>query len=133
MQQQQQLKVGLIRSDSSGIKGTYANAKCHAQACTPLIKALEAQVHAFGFKSWKQGHNVHVFETFDGRRFDIVPYADETGYTGLQYRLRESRSKATPIMHITSLDQVNDLITVIKCTARPMPANRAAKFQHERK
>ena len=126
------MKTTLIRSDSNGIKGTYANANCHAQACLPLIKALEAQAPVFGFDTWQQGHNVHVFHTTDGRKFDIVPYANENGYIGLQYRHRLSRSKAIPIMAITDLSEVNDLITVIKNTAKPMPENHAAKFGHEK-
>ena len=126
------MKTSVIRKDSAGIAGTYANAHHHAEACLPLIKALESQVAAFGFETWQQGHNVHVFHTTDGRKFDIVPYADKNGYIGLQYRHRESRSKATPIMAITDLSEVGDLITVIKCTAKPMPQNHAAKFQHER-
>lgn len=125
-------KISLVRSDSQGIKGTYANAEHHAEACLPLIKALEAQVSVFGFKEWRQGHNVHLFETKDGRKFDIIPYFDGNEYLGLQLRARLSRSSAVPLQIITTLAEVNDMITTLKFLARPMPQNKRGKFQHER-
>ncbi len=129
---QKKMEISLVRSDGRGIAGTYANAEHHAQACLPLIKALESQALAFGFKSWKQGHNVHIFQTEDGRMFDIVPLADDNDYIGLQLRKRISRSKAEPLQAITDLSQVNDMITVLKFLAKPMIQNQAVKFQHER-
>lgn len=125
------MEVGLIRKGGKGIAGTYENAGCHAKPCLPLIKALESQAMAFGFDKWQQGNNVHVFTNKDGRKFDIVPYHNGVEYVGLEYRFRESRSKAISIMAVTDIKEINNLITVIKCTAIPLMKNQsvASKFK----
>lgn len=126
------MKVSLLRKDGFGIKGTYRNVDHHAQVLRPMVEKLEAAADEFGFKTWRQGHNVHVFENEDGRRFDIVPYADESGYIGLQYRFRESRSKAIPLMAATNLTEISSMIRMIKSTAKPMAANQSHRFNYEK-
>jgi hypothetical protein len=125
------MQVELLRKDSTGIAGTYANARHHAQECLPLVKALEAQVQAFGFKTWKQGHNVHLFETHDGRKFDIVPYAVNGKYKGLELRLRESRSKAHRLAVITELSEIPTFVIILQALAKVHQANERGLFRHQ--
>lgn len=122
------MKTELIRSDSRGIKGTLENAKHHAPACLELINAIIPLIPIIKFKTWKQGHNVHIFITEDDRRFDIVPYLSDTGdgnidYTGLELRFRQSRSVAIPIMHITKLFQVPAFIGTLRLIAKSSTPN----------
>ena len=122
------MKVELMRKDSKGIKGTYANAEHHAQACIPLVKALETMAPTFGFEKWKQGHNVHLFVAKGGRKFDMVPYVVDGVYIGLQLRLRASRSSATPLVNITELDQVPMIAMFMKALASCEDNNERGQF-----
>ena len=62
------MEIKLLRSDGQGIAGTYANIDHHAQPLKPLVKALEkeAKRNWKSFKTWRQGHNIHIFETWGG-------------------------------------------------------------------
>jgi 5-methylthioribose kinase len=127
------MRVELLRKDSRGIVATYENAKHHAQPCLPLIEALEERVKKMGFKLWKQGSNIHVFETEDGRRFDFIPlYEEAIGYYGIEFRLRKSRSEAERLAQLTSVDDVDDFVTMVKMLSRPLAVNERGRFAHER-
>ncbi len=92
-------KIVLIRSNSKGLAGTIANAQCHAQPLLPLVNFLASQIAQLGFDRWVQGHNIHVLETVDGRKFVLRPVArKDEGYCGIQVYLRHSRSKNVPLM-----------------------------------
>lgn len=122
------MKVSLIRKDSKGIAGTYANAEHHALLVLPMVKKLEALVYTFGFKEWKQGHNVHLFIAEDGRKFDMIPYFHNNEYTGLQLRLRESRSKATPLITVTSVKEIPMLAAFMTALAQCPSDNERGQF-----
>lgn len=125
------MQVQLLRRDSRGIQGTYANAEHHAQKCIPLISSLERRIKECGFKTHVQGHNVHLFETTDGRKFDMIPYHDGEEYVGIEIRLRKSRSNAERLTTITKVTEVPELIIMLKMLARPLPDNYRGKFKHE--
>jgi hypothetical protein len=126
------MEIALLRKDGKGIQGSYDNADHHAQQLLPYIEALEPLVPSFGFKLWLQGHNVHVFTTYDDRKFDIVPYANETGYVGIQFRLRLSRSKAIPLLTLIGLKGLRSFVSAIKLIAESVDHNQAqaGKIQH---
>ena len=122
------MKTELLRSDSKGLTGTLENAEHHAIKCKKLIDALVPLTSTFKFKTWKQGHNVHIFVTEDDRRYDIVPYLGDDGdgnidYIGLELRVRQSRSVAIPLLHITNLHQVPAFVGTLKLLARSSTPN----------
>jgi hypothetical protein len=120
----QMTKISLVRAGGRGIKGTYQNASCHANALTPLIKNLEPFGLRMGFKEWKQGHNVHIFITEDGRKFDIVPLRTSGGgpYFALRLRMRTSRTVRVPLFDYSNEDQLVELVAMLKSLAKPLGA-----------
>lgn len=95
--------VKKLRKTSSGIQGTFANADHHAKRLLPLVKQLGAAAKDWGFAEWKQGHNVHIFTSDDGRSFVMRPWRDETNeYAGIQVFARISRSTEIPLFVINA-------------------------------
>jgi hypothetical protein len=117
--------IGLIRSDSLGLKGTIRNAKHHAGVIIPFINALREGVKHVGFAEWKQGHNVHVFFTTDGRQFTLRPvHTDADGYVGVKFSLKLSRSEEIPLAVITDVSEATSLLTAMRLVARPHPVEK---------
>lgn len=125
------MQVQLLRRDSRGIQGTYDNADHHAKKCIPLIASIEKRIGEAGFAVHRQGHNVHVFETSDGRKFDMIPFHDGTDYVGIEVRIRKSRSKAERLTVITKVLEVPSLIVMLRMLAKPLPDNYRGQFKHE--
>ena len=111
-----------LRSGGKGIAGTYANAHHHAQAILPFIEALEKIVPTLGFKKWKQGNNVHILVTGDGRQFEVIPVAryNNGGYVGLRLRLHVSRSQRLALQDLTDMRDLPSFITTLQYLAKPM-------------
>lgn len=124
------MEVTLLRKDSLGIQGTYRNAEHHAQKILPIIQAIEKQLPKCGMALHKQGHNVHILEGHDGRRFDLIGFADDEGYKGVELRVRSSRSSAQRLMLITDISEVPDLIGMLQILSRPMPENNRGNFKN---
>lgn len=120
-----QTKIELLRSNSSGIKGTIANAKHHAQAMLPYISAMRHVVGTLGFKTWRQGNNVHEFHTEDGRKFTLRGIirgeedTDKPNYIGVRLSLRESRSAEHRLFDIDDLSQVPAMLAMMENLAKP--------------
>lgn len=112
------MEISLVRKDSLGIEGTYRNAKHHAQNLIPFVEYLEREVTTFGFAEWQQGHNVHIFHTEDGRRFDLTPYP---GYQGILLRARVSRSYSIPIAIVTKMSELPAFCSMLRVLANPLP------------
>lgn len=93
--------VQLLRKTSSGLAGTYANAKCHAQPLIPLIDFLVKEIPSWKVETWFQGHNVHVLQSNDSRKFVLRPLAIKgSGYVGMSLALRISRTLEIPLADV---------------------------------
>lgn len=125
--------VKLIRKDSKGIQGTYANINCHAQKVESLVKALEPHGPHFGFKEWRQGHNVHEFTTHSGMSYTLRPiYTDHEGgrdYIGLRLSLRSSRSVEHRLTDVTSLSDIPRLVEMLRLLAMPAAGKVSGRVQ----
>lgn len=95
------LKVTPLRQGSRGIVGTYENANHHAKSLLDLIQFLEKKIPKSNFSFWRQGHNVHILETMDGRKFVLRPFSQKgIGYLGITLSAKFSRSDE---MHLYTL------------------------------
>jgi hypothetical protein len=118
-------KIELIRKNGKGILGTIENAKHHAEAMLPYIRAMRPVVEGLGFETWRQGHNLHEFVTTDGRRFTLRPIvvdADANGparYVGVRLSLRRGRSEEDRLYDIDSLAKVPRMLAMMEDLATP--------------
>jgi hypothetical protein len=99
------MQVEVLRKGSQGIQGTIENIAHHAQPLAHLVQKIVNLIEAYkddlSFSKWRQGHNVHVFETFDGRKFVFRPlHLKGEGYVGLTLGLRVSRGHEIHLMTI---------------------------------
>lgn len=121
-----QTKVMKLRSTNRGIAGTYENIEHHAKGVEALVRALEPLAPDWGFKTWRQGHNVHQFDTHDGKMYTLRPVWEndveeqaKRGYYGLALSLRVSRSQEYVLTHITRLADVSRIDKMMKMLAKP--------------
>lgn len=124
--------VKLIRKDSQGLKGTYANIDHHAQKVKLLVQALEPYGKHLGFKIWNQGHNVHEFTTHDNTSYTLRPvYDNEEGrdYIGLRLSLRVSRSVEYRLTDVTELSDIPRLVEMMRLLAIPVTGKVAGRVQ----
>lgn len=119
-------KISLLRSDSQGLQGTIANAKCHAQAILPFIEAMQGAVKHLGFKNWVQGNNVHDFYTHDGRRLTMRPICQDADpskpfYHGVRLSLKLGRATADEhrLIEIDDPADVPRLLEIMRAFAQP--------------
>jgi hypothetical protein len=119
-----QTEVKLLRKNGRGIAGTYENARCHANPMLPFIEALEEEMSKMEYATWTQGHNVHILTTEDGRKF-VFRARRLMGepYSGVYVSLRISRTLEYPILEITEVAQVPDLVSAMKTIAKPIGGN----------
>lgn len=96
--------VEFIRKGSVGIEGTYANADHHAKMLLPLIDYLVDKIDSWGFAKWRQGHNMHVLVTHDGRKFTLRPVHND-GYFGVKVSAFHSRGREVPLCTATAGDK----------------------------
>lgn len=121
-------KIVKLRSTGRGIKGTYENIDHHAKDVEVFVKALEPLAPHWGFKTWKQGHNIHQFETHNGRNYTLRPVykkaeGDERGYCGLALSLRMSRSEEVTLTHCIRHSDIPRLAEMMRMLAKPQIGN----------
>lgn len=112
-------KIELLRSNGSGLSGSIANAKHHAEAILPFINALKDKVGYLGFARWQQGSNVHQFTTTDGRKFTLRPYVSDKEYVGIRLSLRYSRSEEIRLADFHHVRECPALISMMAQLAGP--------------
>lgn len=116
------MKVYLYSKRSKGLEGTYANAKCHAQPTIPLIKVLEPWVEHLRFKSWTQAHNVHEFESFDGRVYKLRPLRTKAmGFLGIEIKMVQPT--VAVIYQFTDADDAPFVAALLQKLALPQVLN----------
>lgn len=115
-------KIVLMRKGSRGLAGTIANAEHHAEHMLPFIDALKDVVANLGFTQWIQGHNVHEFRTLDGRRYTLRAIVgwESNRYCGVRLALRPHRSLEYPLLDITDVKFVPQLIATMQALAQPL-------------
>ena len=121
-------KIVNLRSNGKGIKGTYENIAHHAKDVEPYVRALEPLAPHWGFKVWKQGSNVHQFETHSGYNYTLRPVykkaeGDDRGYCGLALSLRLSRSEEIVLTHCIRLSDIPRLAEMMRMLAKPQLGN----------
>lgn len=115
----QKTKMELLRSDSSGIPGTIANAEHHAEHMLPFIHAMKDEVGYLGFALHRAGNNVHEFVADDGRRFTLRGFKDGKEYAGVRLSYRHSRSEEVRLVDINDVSQCPALLDVMAMMASP--------------
>ena len=71
-----------------------------------MVAALEAEVKKWRFVKWTQGHNVHLFETDAGTKYELVPTTENGEYVGVLLRMHVSRSVRIPMMELRDVSHV---------------------------
>ena len=113
-------KIVKLRKDGNGIKGSIANAEHHAPKILPFIHTMRKPLTQLGFDVIARGHNVHVFETHDGRKFTLRPFQRNGEYVGIRLALRLSRSTEVHLLDIDSLMEIPMLLSTMKALAEGM-------------
>lgn len=111
--------ITVIRKGSKGLDGTIENANHHAQPALPLVELMSKIIPSLGFREWKQGHNVHVLETADGRQYAFRPLVYTSGQSnswGLRMLLRYSRTVEIPLMDIKTTEDVLNVCSFLRAT-----------------
>lgn len=109
-----QVTVEILRKGGLGIQGTYDNVDHHAKPMVEYVDRIAEQVLTMGLKRWRQGHNVHVFETLDDRIFEMVPVLMVGEYCGVRLNLRVSRGVRVMITQVTDQDDIPEFIDTIR-------------------
>jgi hypothetical protein len=116
-----------LRKGGRGLAGTIENAKHHAQSMLPFINSMKWMVRDLGFALWEQGHNLHQFTTTDGRKFTLRGIVrekpgrseDDPLYIGVRLSLRLSRSEEIRLLDIDSVNQIPDMVNMMRQLATP--------------
>lgn len=121
-------QISTLRAGGKGIAGTYENIDCHASGVEVFARALEPLAPYWGFKSWKQGHNIHQFECHHGKVYTLRPVWNEgdaegngRGYNGLALSLRVSRSQEYELTHCTRVSDIPRLSEMMRMLAKSQP------------
>lgn len=113
----------VMRLGSLGIRGTYRNIDHHAQPLQPMVALLAAAVEFIPFKTWKQGHNVHALETFDGRVYRFRPIWEKDGrsrdYCGLRM-LQVVSGKEIQMVDMRREEDALAVVELLRILARPI-------------
>lgn len=115
----------LIRKTSRGLKGTMENVEHHAILVRPHVKFLSAVVEQIPFKEWRQGHNVHMLVTTDGRAYKLRPiysYVKNKGrvYIGIAlFKLHGLAKLEVPIAQLIDMEDCFDFANLLKLLAKP--------------
>ncbi len=83
-----------------------------------------------GFVTWKQGSNVHQFETIHGKNYTLRPvWVESEGenparvYNGVALSLRVSRSQEYVLTHCTRITDIPRLVEMMRMLAKSQPGN----------
>jgi len=110
-------EIKLLRSDSRGIEGTLANIEHHAMGIKELVLYLIPRLADLGFKTWRQGNNIHEFVTSDGRRFTLRGYKRDGEYRGIRLSIRISRSNEHKLLDVENLISAKSLLETMHLIA----------------
>lgn len=113
------ITVEILRKGGLGIRGTYANIDHHAHGMDDYVNVLAPAILKLNIKRWRQGHNVHVFETKDGRIFDMVPLVMMDEYSGIRLNLRVSRGTKVRIADLIDPDDAQEFIDMLTIVFAP--------------
>lgn len=97
------MKITKIRKNSKGLVGTYENINHHAKEAEYVVKGMVKTINEYGdaIKEWKQGHNVHIIESWDGRKLAFTPHKEKDNeINGVQISLYVSRGKRIPLFRV---------------------------------
>lgn len=109
------LTTEVLRKGGLGIQGTYNNIAHHAQGMDEYVDPIAEQIRTMGLKKWRQGHNVHVFETKDGRIFEMVGVLiDDNEYCGIRLNLRLNRSDRVYITQVTDQNDIPEFLNTVR-------------------
>lgn len=117
------IKIVPLRKNGKGIKGTYENVDHHAEAIRPYVDALSTMIPTMHFVRWRQGHNIHVLDTQDGRSFDLVPLRIDGKYTGVRFRMRLSRTYKAIVCDCPNIGRISQLAVVMHAVSHPIGEN----------
>lgn len=120
----QKTQIVKLRATGRGIAGTYANINHHAKDIEVYVRSLEPLAPTWGFKVWRQGNNIHEFETNDGVKYTLRPVfktgeESECHYFGLALSLRLSRSSEHVLFHCTRESDIPRLAETMRMLAKP--------------
>jgi hypothetical protein len=131
------MQVELLRSNSIGLDATYTNCEDHAQNLIPLIDHLVEYVKTrCNFAKWRQGNNVHILVTKDGRQFVLRGFTEGSPkkYQGIYLTYRESRSKEHFLMTVradgTDTNGLRRLSSFLKQASESTPPGNIAGGQY---
>ena len=115
-----------LRSNSTGIQATIANANHHAKRLIPLITQLSIEIPKMKYARWRQGNNIHILETTDGRSLVFRGLQDEKlptqeRYIGLSVLVKVSRNKEIHLFTITVDQGIAPLLLFLAAFAEPEP------------
>lgn len=113
--------IRLVRSDSLGLRGTYRNIGCHAEALRHHVALLEPLVQTIPFKSWLQGHNTHIFVTHDHREFRFRPLYVRGSFIGLE--LSMSKPVRQVLLQFIDIGDLLDVVKTLQLLAKPQVRN----------
>ena len=87
-----------LMSTSRGLVGTIENAEHHAPELKDMVEYLAEQVEDLPYKAtllWKQGNNVHLIITDDGRTLCFRPFREAGGgpYKGISLALKTGNKR----------------------------------------
>lgn len=116
------LKAEVLRKGGLGIQGTYNNIAHHANGMEEYVDRIAAVIPSMGLKRWRQGHNVHVFETRDDRIFEMIPVKCAGDYCGVRLNMRLGRGNHILIAQVSDQDDIEGFITTLRYVfALPLP------------
>lgn len=123
---EQKTVIRPIRKGSKGLTGTIARSRHHAKMMLPFIEAMRGAVKHLGFAEWLEGETVHELRTTDDRRYTLrgvqLPGG---GYIAIRLAVRLSRSQEIPLLTVQTVDQVPNLLTVLRMLATPLATGEA--------
>jgi hypothetical protein len=115
-------ELRLIRRDSKGITGTYENVRHHAAALIPYVQFLEVVREDLSIAWWGEAHNVHVFQTTDGRHYKFRPL-HTVDYVGIELCQTLNNGIEIPVFQITDMTDAPVLLAYLHLIARPWTVN----------
>lgn len=121
-------QVVKLRKDGHGIQGTLANAEHHATAILPYIAIMRPKMTKLGFATYRVGHNVHILESADGRKFTLRAFTRDGEYVGIRLAARLSRSKEFHLFDIDDITQIPSLLNVLRRLAHGMKGDVSASL-----
>jgi hypothetical protein len=115
-----------LRAGGRGLEATYEVIDAYAPDVRPFMEAVSAAIPLMNFTRWRQGHNLHIFETKDGRRFDLVLLKANNEYVGLRFRYHRSRSDKVVLMDCMNRGRITQMIVLMQAVANAIDPDYSA-------